>query len=66
MINIWVQLGYIPSPAEVSEREGINLVSRKGKAFSAFNTREIILHLSCPSKQHLDQAGSYCPLELVV
>lgn len=31
MINIWVQLGYIPSPAEVSEREGINLVSRKGR-----------------------------------
>ncbi|XP_057768443.1 protein root UVB sensitive 4 [Salvia miltiorrhiza] len=31
MINIWIQHKYIPSPAEVSEREGINILSSKGR-----------------------------------
>ncbi|XP_042066065.1 protein root UVB sensitive 4-like [Salvia splendens] len=31
IINIWVQHKYIPSPAEVSEREGINIISSKGR-----------------------------------
>ncbi|KAG6424053.1 hypothetical protein SASPL_114465 [Salvia splendens] len=31
IINIWIQHRYIPSPAEVSEREGINILSSKGR-----------------------------------
>ncbi|KAH6761775.1 root UVB sensitive protein of unknown function, partial [Perilla frutescens var. hirtella] len=31
MMNIWIQLRYVPSPAEVSEREGINFISGKGR-----------------------------------
>ncbi|KAI3462785.1 hypothetical protein Pfo_019448 [Paulownia fortunei] len=31
IINIWIQLGYIPSPAEVSTREGIDFLRSKGR-----------------------------------
>ncbi|XP_047947745.1 protein root UVB sensitive 4 isoform X2 [Salvia hispanica] len=31
IIKIWIQHKYIPSPAEVSEREGINIISSKGR-----------------------------------
>lgn len=30
IIDTWIELGYVPSPAEVSKREGISLFSSKG------------------------------------
>lgn len=34
ILNTWIQLGYVPSPAEVSKVEGIDFLSSKGEAFS--------------------------------
>ncbi|CAK9141141.1 unnamed protein product [Ilex paraguariensis] len=31
IMNIWIQLGYVPSPAEVSKEEGIDFLRSKGR-----------------------------------
>ncbi|XP_027352530.1 protein root UVB sensitive 4 [Abrus precatorius] len=31
ILNTWIEGGYVPSPAEVSEKEGINFLGAKGK-----------------------------------
>lgn len=31
ILDTWIRLGYVPSPAEVSKREGINFFSSKGR-----------------------------------
>ncbi|KAL2336859.1 hypothetical protein Fmac_011305 [Flemingia macrophylla] len=31
ILNTWIECGYVPSPAEVSEKEGINFLGVKGK-----------------------------------
>ncbi|GMH06436.1 hypothetical protein Nepgr_008276 [Nepenthes gracilis] len=31
ILNTWIQFGYVPSPAEVSAKEGINLLENAGK-----------------------------------
>ncbi|KAE9592092.1 hypothetical protein Lal_00013001 [Lupinus albus] len=31
ILNTWIESGYVPSPAEVSEKEGINILGVKGK-----------------------------------
>ncbi|KAK7292964.1 hypothetical protein RJT34_15823 [Clitoria ternatea] len=32
ILNTWIECGYVPSPAEVSEQEGINFLGVKGKS----------------------------------
>ncbi|KAK7338921.1 hypothetical protein VNO77_19555 [Canavalia gladiata] len=32
ILNTWIECGYVPSPAEVSEKEGINFLGVKGKS----------------------------------
>ena len=32
IVNTWIQFGYVPSPAEVSKEEGIDVLWTKGEA----------------------------------
>ncbi|KAJ1429353.1 Root UVB sensitive family [Sesbania bispinosa] len=32
ILNTWIECGYVPSPAEVSEKEGVNFLGVKGKS----------------------------------
>ncbi|KAL1563257.1 protein root UVB sensitive 4-like isoform X2 [Salvia divinorum] len=62
MINIWIQHKYIPSPAEVSEREGINILSSKGRLHirvGCLNPKRKIPRLSLMTLRYLKDKDFY-------
>lgn len=64
IIDTWIQLGYVPSPAEVSKREGINFFSSKGRLkwpirIGCLNPKGQIPKLSMMAMQSLSKDDFY-------
>ncbi|KAL8528625.1 hypothetical protein ACS0TY_006170 [Phlomoides rotata] len=64
IINIWIQLGNIPSPAEVSKQEGINFLWSKGRELvpiriGCLNPKRKIPKLSLMMLKSLKDEGFY-------
>ncbi|KAK6152684.1 hypothetical protein DH2020_012323 [Rehmannia glutinosa] len=64
IINIWIQLGYIPSPAEVSTKEGIDFSWNKGSELlpirmGCLNTKRKLPKLSLMTLKCLKDEDSY-------
>ncbi|XP_060970865.1 protein root UVB sensitive 4 [Cannabis sativa] len=64
ILNTWVELGYVPSPAEVSKLEGIDLPWSKGKGpwpirIGSLNPKDHFSKLSMMAMQSLSSAEYY-------
>ncbi|XP_050206266.1 protein root UVB sensitive 4 [Mercurialis annua] len=64
ILNTWIELGYVPSPAEVSKKEGIDFLRTKGKGLwpiriGCLNTKDQIPVLSMTAMQSLSDKDYY-------
>ncbi|KAI4332305.1 hypothetical protein L6164_017227 [Bauhinia variegata] len=64
IVNTWIESGYVPSPAEVSEKEGISFLGIKGKDLwpirvGCLNPKAQIPKWSVKSMQHISGEDFY-------